>query len=130
MKIDHVALWVENLEIMKDFYLHYFSGNAGQRYENPAKGFSSYFVSFDGGARIELMCRNDMEGKRSENTFGWAHLAISVGSVADVDYLTARLQLDGCVVESLPRTTGDGYYESVIRDPEGNRVELVGSRQG
>lgn len=125
MKIDHVALWARNLEKMKEFYLHYFDCKSGERYENPAKGFSSFFINFTDGARIELMHRNDITADQANDTFGWAHIAITIGTAAEVDALTNKMQHDGIEVASSPRKTGDGYYESVVLDPEGNRLELV-----
>ena len=125
MKIDHIALWVKDLEGMKNFYLKYFDCKSGERYENPTKGFSSFFIRFDDGARLELMHHNDISEHNSRDTFGWTHLAIQVGSKAEVDRMTCRFEEDGLTVESRPRVTGDGYYESVILDPEGNRIELV-----
>jgi len=127
MKIDHIALWAQNLEKMKEFYLQYFDCSSGERYENPAKGFSSFFIYFADGGRIELMHRNDITSGRTDDTFGWTHIAITIGTPSEVDALTAKMQHDGIEVASLPRRTGDGYYESVVLDPEGNRLELVAS---
>jgi Lactoylglutathione lyase and related lyases len=126
MKIHHVAIWVKDLEGMRNFYLKYFDCQSGERYENPTKGFSSFFIRFDDRACIELMHRNDISKNSSWDAFGWTHLAIQVGSKAEVDRMTRRFEEDGLTIESLPRVTGDGYYESVILDPEGNRIELVG----
>ncbi|MCH5689630.1 VOC family protein [Niabella sp. W65] len=128
MKIEHIAFWVEDLEKAKDFYLTYFDMMGGDRYHNPAKNFTSYFLSFkDGGTRIELMHRPDIaitSGQRGLVT-GITHLAISVGSKEQVDVLTERLKADGYTIAGEPRTTGDGYYESVVLDPEGNLVEIT-----
>lgn len=126
MKIDHIALWVKDLEGMRSFYLKYFDCKSGERYENPAKGFSSFFIRFDDGAGLELMHRNDISENNSRDGFGWTHLAIQVGSRTKVDRMTRRFEEDGLTIESQPRITGDGYYESVILDPEGNRIELAG----
>lgn len=125
MRIEHVAIWVNDLEKIKNFYLTYFDCTSGARYENPVKGFSSYFIRFDGGARIELMNSKDMESQHREVLSGWTHIAVEVGNASDVDVLTARMEQDGYVVAGYPRVTGDGYYESVVLDPEGNRIELV-----
>lgn len=128
MKIEHIAFWVEDLEKAKDFYLTYFGMIASDRYHNPKKNFTSYFLSFkEGGARIELMHRPDItitSGQRGLIT-GITHLAISVGSKEQVDVLTERLRADGYTIAGEPRTTGDGYYESVVLDPEGNLVEIT-----
>lgn len=126
MKIDHIALWVKDLEGMRNFYLKYFDCKSGELYENSAKGFSSFFIRFDDGARLELMHRNDISENNSIGAFGWTHLAIQVNSKAEVDRMTREFEKDGFAIESQPRVTGDGYYESVILDPEGNRIELVG----
>jgi len=129
MKIDHIALWARNLDKMKKFYLQYFNCRSGERYENPTKGFSSFFIYFPDGARIELMHRNDITSSQENDTFGWAHIAITIGTPGEVDALTAKMQHDGIEVASPPRKTGDGYYESVVLDPEGNRIELVATSQ-
>lgn len=128
MKIDHLAIWVDDLEAMRSFYLKYFDTSCGEIYRNPAKGYSSYFVSFgDGGSRIELMNRPDIADNSHKRGMlkGLAHFSITVGWRAKVDELTERLRADGYTIESEPRTTGDGYYESVVLDPEGNFVEIV-----
>ena len=127
MKIEHIAIWCRDLEKMKAFYERYFSGEAGDKYVNSQKGFSSYFLRFSEGCRLELMHREDIRGKKSmEVEFtGLAHIAFSVGSRERVDQLTARLRADGHRISGEPRTTGDGYYESTIRDPEGNLIEIT-----
>ena len=127
MKIDHIALYADNLALLRDFYMKYFNVECGDRYSNSSKQFTSYFLTFDDGAtRIELMNIPDLISHEVRgNMRGLAHFAISVGSKTDVDALTARLRADGYQIISDPRTTGDGYYESVISDPEGNRIELT-----
>lgn len=128
MKIDHIAVWVDDLEAMRQFYLTYFDTTCGAKYNNPTKNYNSYFLSFsDGGARIELMHRPDITETVGKRGFakGMAHLAITVGTKEGVDALTARLRADKYKVVSEPRTTGDGYYESAVSDPEGNYVELL-----
>ncbi len=128
MKIEHIAIWAEDIELMRTFYQSYFGMQSSGKYENPAKKFSSYFLSFgEGSARMELMHRPgiaDAGGKRGALK-GLAHLAISVGSEANVDRLTERLRADNYTIEAEPRRTGDGYYESVVLDPEGNCVEIT-----
>lgn len=125
MLIDHVALWVKDLETMKDFYCGFFNAAASGKYINAEKGFSSYFLSFESGARLELMYREGLSAAASPESYGWAHLAVSAGSRAAVDGLTERLRLEGYRVKGEPGVTGDGYYESVVLDPEGNRIEIT-----
>lgn len=128
MRIDHIALWTDDLERSKRFYVDYFGAQAGAGYRNPAKGFSSCFLSFDDGARIELMASSTLAPEVAApgvQRMGWTHLALAVGSDAGVDALTARLRADGYPVLDGPRRTGDGYYESVVLDPDGNRVEIT-----
>lgn len=126
MKIEHIGLWVADLEGMRDFYVTNFNATFGERYDNVTKGFSSYFMSFpDGQARLEIMTRTDIT-TRYPTGHGYAHLAFSVGSHAIVDQMVVDFKVDGIEVVGEPRTTGDGYYEAVILDPEGNQIELVG----
>ena len=127
MKIEHIAIWVEDLELMRNFYTTYFGMTSNDKYVNEKKGFSSYFLSFDEGARIELMHRPDISAHlgNTGTINGLAHMAISVGNREQVDKLTEILRNDGFVVSGEPRTTGDGYYESVILDPEGNCIEIT-----
>ncbi len=128
MYIEHLAIWTADLELMKAFYTSYFRCTARQRYENHQKRFTSYFLTFPGGARLELMHRPGMPYLNPEETTGLAHFAIHVGTGKDVDRLAQRFQHDGYRVLSPPRFTGDGYYECVILDPEGNRIELTGDK--
>lgn len=126
MKIEHVAIWVSDLEKMKAFYLTYFNGKANEKYENPVKKFSSYFISFSDGCRLELMKRVDVvEKPLSNDLLGITHLAFSSGSRENVMKLTEQLRLAGYTIASEPRMTGDGYFESVILDPEGNPIEII-----
>lgn len=124
--IDHIAIWVEDLEKMREFYCKYFDGVSNQKYENRVKGFESYFISFDDTTRIELMKRKDIEERINKEILGLAHLAFKMGSKEKVNELTEIFRKDGYEIIGEPRTTGDGYYESIILDPEGNRIELVG----
>jgi lactoylglutathione lyase len=128
MQINHVAIWTENIETMRDFYTTYFSFTPTNKYINEAKGFSSYFLSGVAGARLELMHRQDVKAVKVDQSAEWvgfAHLAFSVGSRESVEALTARLKADGYQVLDGPRLTGDGYYESVVLDPESNRIEIT-----
>lgn len=126
MRIEHIALWTRDVERLRAFYEHYFGATAGTRYENQRKQFQSYFLSFEDGPRIELMHSPRVGGADpGEQRFGYAHLAISLGSEPAVDALTGRLRADGFAVIDGPRRTGDGYYESVVLDPDGNRIELT-----
>ncbi len=119
MKIEHVAIWVNDLEGMRDFYKKYFNGEENSLYHNPKKQFESYFITFEGGARLELMKRVGIEDALQTETIGYAHIAFSVGSKEKVNELTNTLREAGYAVLNGPRTTGDGYYESVVSDPEG-----------
>jgi lactoylglutathione lyase len=127
MKIEHLAIWVKDLEKMKAFYLEFFELESNEKYVNPKKGFSSYFLSFESGARIELMHKASISGKLNplDELFGLAHFAISVGSKQRVDDLTELIRMKGYSIVGEPRITGDGYYESVIADPEGNLIEIT-----
>ncbi|CKF11815.1 VOC family protein [Bacillus paranthracis] len=125
MKIEHVAIWVNDLEGMRDFYKKYFNGEENSLYHNPKKQFESYFITFEGGTRLELMKRVGIEDALQTETIGYAHIAFSVGSKEKVNELTNTLREAGYAVLNGPRTTGDGYYESVVSDPEGNQIEIT-----
>ena len=127
MRIEHVAIWTTDLARCKHFYTSYFGATAGPAYRNPGKGFESCFLSFTDGARLEAMTTTSLplvELPPGTQRLGLTHLAISVGSERLVDELTQRLRNDGIVVVDGPRRTGDGYYESVVIDPDGNRIEI------
>jgi lactoylglutathione lyase len=126
--IEHIALWVEDIEAMAAFYSKYFNASVGPKYENEATDFSSRFLYFSTGARIELMNVSTQAADSSDQQpagRGFAHLAVSVGSDQHVEELTEDLRRDGQTVIGSPRRTGDGYYESVVLDPEGNRIEIT-----
>ena len=126
MKLEHVALWVKDLEGAKDFFIKYFGAFPNEGYHNEKTGFRSYFLSFDDGARIEIMSSPLFEeSEKSVYRSGYAHVAISLGSKEAVDELSERFKADGFKILSGPRTTGDGYYESAIIGFEGNVVEIT-----
>ncbi len=126
MHIEHLAMYVNDLDSARDFFVKYFGAKAGADYHNPVTGFHSCFLSFDDGARLEIMHRPRMSDLRKDPVrTGYIHLAVSLGSRESVDELTERLRRDGYPLLSGPRTTGDGYYESCIEGPEGNLIELT-----
>jgi lactoylglutathione lyase len=125
MHIDHIAIWVYDLEKEKNFFLKYFDCTANEKYINQSKKFASYFIAFPGGSRIELMNREDIRRKQYSERLGPAHIAVNAGSREKVEQLTERLDNDGFTIKSKPRITGDGYYESVVLDPENNIIEII-----
>jgi len=127
-RIDHIAMWAKNLETLRAFYEKYFGGKANQKYTNASKNFASYFLSFASGARLEIMQMPsvpDSTDSPYDQFTGYIHLAFCVGSPEEVDSLTATLAEDGFEVLDGPRHTGDGCYESVVLDPEKNRIEIT-----
>lgn len=126
MKIEHIALYVNDLAAARDFFVRYFGASSNEGYHNEKTGFHSFFLTFEGGTRLELMTRPAMEDLEKPLTrTGFAHIAFSVGSREQVDALTKRLQTDGFEVVSGPRVTGDGYYESCVVALEGNQIEIT-----
>lgn len=126
MKIEHVAMFVNELEAARDFFVKYLGAISNDGYHNVNTGFRSYFLSFDDGARLEIMNKPQMEDpEKTETRTGLIHIAFEVGSKEKVDELTERLSEDGFEVVSGPRTTGDGYYESCIIGIEGNQIEIT-----
>ncbi len=128
MKIDHIAIWVEDLEKMKDFYTKYFGMTANDKYVNPTKGFSSYFLTCGSGdTRIELMNRKDITDNLEHRNvlLGLTHFAFGLATREAVFSLTEHFRNEGITILGEPRITGDGYLESIIEDPEGNVIELV-----
>ena len=134
MKIEHIAIWVKDIDKVCEFYRKYFGGVVQSLYHNPTKQFTSRFVTFEDGSRLEIMHRPDITVGTlnrdcmfhvEQEYLGYAHLSFSAGSKEEVDRLTQQMSCDGIQVVCQPRTTGDGYYESVVLDPEGNRVEIT-----
>jgi lactoylglutathione lyase len=128
MRIAHIAIWVSDLEAIRSFYMHYFGAASNELYHNQQKQFRSYFLTFDDGCRLEIMHRPDIleVGKDyHKQQTGLVHFAISVGSKSRVDELAEQFLVDGFQVVGQPRLTGDGYYEAVVLDPEGNVVEIT-----
>ena len=126
MKIEHIAMYVNDLEGARDFFVKYLDGKSNDGYHNKNTDFRSFFISFDDGARLEIMQKPQMEeAEKTLNRTGYLHIAFSLGSAEAVDSLTARFKEDGYEVVSGPRTTGDGYYESCIVGIEGNQIEIT-----
>ncbi len=126
MKIEHIAMYVNDLERAKDFFTHYFHAKAGEKYHNKTSGFQSYFLSFQGECRLEIMSRPEMESlKKPLTRTGYAHIALSAGAKETVNTLTEHLRKDGYRIISNPRTTGDRYYESCLIDFEDNQIEIT-----
>lgn len=126
-RIEHIAVWTLDIDRLAAFYATYFGADIGPAYVNPVKGFTSRFLSFGDGARIELMQSSQLTLAAStpgQQRLGWTHLSIALDSEAAVDQLTERLRTDGHPILDGPRRTGDGYYESVTLDPDGNRIEI------
>ncbi len=126
MFIDHIAIYVNDLEAARDFFIRYFNASSNNGYHNAKTGFRSYFLTFDNGARLELMNKPEMSDcEKQLNRTGYSHIAFSVGSAVEVDRLTEILKNDGYTVISGPRTTGDGYYESCVVSFENNIIEIT-----
>ena len=126
MRIEHVAMYVNDLEATKDFFVKYFNATSNEGYHNKTTDFRSYFLNFDDGARLEIMNKPQMmDDEKGLNRTGFVHIAFSLGNKEAVDILTERMQSDGYNVISGPRTTGDGYYESCIIGIEGNQIEIT-----
>ena len=126
MRIEHIAMYVNDLEKTKDFFVKYFNATSNEGYHNKTTDFRSYFLSFEEGARLEIMNKPQMmDDEKGLNRTGFVHIAFSLGSKEAVDILTERMQSDGYNVISGPRTTGDGYYESYIIGIEGNQIEIT-----
>ena len=126
MKIEHIAIYVNELESARDFFVKYLGGTSNSGYHNKSTDFLSYFISFDDGARLELMTKPELtDNPKPVNRTGYIHIAFSVGTKEKADELTKTLRQAGYEVLSGPRTTGDGYYESCIVAIEGNQIEIT-----
>ena len=128
MKIEHIAIYVKDLEASKLFYEKYFNAKSNKKYRNPKTQFESYFLSFSEGARLEIMTLPTVNSTSNNvllNLIGLAHFSVSVGSKENVLTLTETLRKDGYTISGEPRTTGDGYFESVILDCDGNKIEIT-----
>ena len=126
MRIEHIAMYVNDLEKTKDFFIKYFHAKSNDGYHNKTTDFRSYFLTFDDGARLEIMNKPDMtDDEKATSRTGYVHIAFSLGSKQAVDTLTEKRRADGYLVVSGPRTTGDGYYESCIVGIEGNQIEIT-----
>ncbi|MBQ6297850.1 MAG: VOC family protein [Selenomonadaceae bacterium] len=131
MKIEHVAMYVNDLEAEKNFFVKYFNAKAGSKYSNFRNDFSNYFLKFDDGSRLEIMTRNSAnDAEKARYRTGFHHIAICVGDRKDVDDMMKKFDADGVIVVSGARTTGDGYYEAVVVDPEGNEIEIIAENPG
>ena len=126
IKLDHMAIYVHDLENMKNFFVHFFSAQANQMYHNPKTGLRTYFLTFADGSRLEIMNRPEILTREKDQFLsGYIHIAFSVGSKEAVDNLTRLLENNGYAVISGPRKTGDGFYESCIQGPENNLIEIT-----
>ncbi len=126
MKIDHIAMYVNNLEEAREFFMKYLGATSNDGYHNKTTDFRSYFLSFEEGTRLEIMNKPQMiDVEKVPSRTGYVHIAFNVGSKEKVDQLTEQLKMDGYEVISGPRTTGDGYYESCIIGIEGNQIEIT-----
>lgn len=129
MKLEHVAIWAENIEVLKEYYIKYFGATANSKYENNTNSFSSYFLSFASGARLEIMHRPDIPNNANDTIHkqhkGIIHLAFEVDAMHHVDSMVQLLEKDGFAILRGPRKTGDGYYEVETLDPENNRIEIT-----
>lgn len=126
MKLHHIAIWTFRLEELKDFYVRFLGGTSNEKYVNPKKGFESYFISFEEGPTLELMSRVDVQNTPiEENGLGLTHLAFTFPSQEEILRFTEEMRSEGYIIAGEPRTSGDGYFESVVLDPDGNRLECV-----
>jgi lactoylglutathione lyase len=129
MTLEHVAIWTNQLEILKEYYVKYFQGNSNEKYINSNTGFNSYFLRFASGARLELMSMPTIPANQNDTIqkqhLGLIHLAFGVDTIKEVEEKAIQLQADGFSILSGPRKTGDGYYEFETLDPDNNRIEVT-----
>ena len=128
MHIEHIAIWVRDVEAACRFYTRHFQAEASPRFDDPRYGYAGYFLDFDGGARLELMSMPGIAEPRTrapQQSLGLIHLAFSLGSAQAVEEKTEQLRQEGCQILEEPHLTADLYYESCVLDPEGNRLELT-----
>ena len=129
MTLEHVAIWTKDLEKLRNYYIKYFNAQANDKYINAKNNFESYFLTFDSGARLELMMRpdipNNMNDTITRQHLGIIHLAFGVDTMTEVQSKAKQLQNDGFTILSGPRKTGDGYYEFETLDPDNNRIEVT-----
>lgn len=129
MKIEHIAIWTKNTELLRDYYVTYFDGMSNQKYINTKTGFESYFISFDSSARLEIMSMPEIPENKNDTInkqyIGFIHLAFGLDTIQLVDEKWKQLKESGFKILSAPRKTGDGYYEFVTLDPDNNRIEVT-----
>ena len=129
MILEHVAIWTDRLEELKDYYVKYFDGTPNDKYINNKKQFHSYFISFKSGARLEIMAMPNIPDNLNDTVIkqhkGIIHLAFGVDTMQEVEEKAKQLNNDGFMILSGPRKTGDGYYEFETLDPDGNRLEVT-----
>jgi lactoylglutathione lyase len=129
MTLEHVAIWTKDLEKLKNYYTRYFNARPNDKYINAKNNFESYFLSFESGARLELMSRPDVPPNTNDTInkqcLGIIHLAFGVATIEEVNKKAQELQTDGFKILSGPRKTGDGYYEFETLDPDDNRIEVT-----
>ena len=128
MQISHIAVWTKDIEVVRSFYIKYFGASSSEKYINKEKEFESYFLNFSSGPKLELMKMISIPETKNDPVrqfTGLIHIAISVGSKEKVDSLTDELRANGYRILDGPRKTGDGFYESVVLDPEDNRIEIT-----
>lgn len=128
MRIAHVAIWTQKLDEMRDFYIKYFNGESNEKYTNEKKAFESYFISFENEVTLELMRRKDVTEEVNKELIGICHLAFWIKTKTEVLNLTEKFRRDGYAIAGEPRLSGDGFFESVVLDPDGNRIELLAEK--
>jgi lactoylglutathione lyase len=125
LSIEHLALWSEDIERLRQFYERHLGAQAGELYRSKSQPLISYFLTFGKGARLEIMSSPQLAARPTGRPVGLAHFALRVGSRELVDQLVEKLRSEKIEIAGEPRLTGDGYYEAVILDPDGNSIELV-----